>query len=156
MRRGRVLVLRLGVWGLEVDAKSVRSARKRPQAFASVRKRPPCVHKRPRRETHDFRLFWTRVASSRHKSVNSLRDRAGPGRETAIFGLAWRLCISRVSTVTGIGGSWPRNAKLSSLLDSRCVFASQKCQGGVLVALQPECCPTWMPDHPPAISHALP
>ena len=40
---------------------------------------------------------------------------------------------------TGMGGFWLRNAEMSSLLDSRRVFASQKCQqsqgsGGVVVA----------------------
>ena len=44
------------------------------------------------------------------------------------FGVAWRLRISKVSTVTGIGGSWSRNAEFSSLLDLRLVFASQECQ----------------------------
>ena len=66
----------------------------------------------PRRETQNCRRFWTRLASSRLKSVNSHRDR---------------------------GGSSSRNAELPSLLDSSCIFASQKCQqsqesGGVLVA----------------------
>ena len=71
----------------------------------SVRKRSPCVRRvsasvraENRRETQNCRHFWTRVASSRLKSVK------------------------------GSGGSWSRNAELSSLLDSRCVFASQKCQ----------------------------
>ena len=45
--------------------------------------------------------FWTRLGSSRLKSVNSHRDRRG---------------------------SWSRNAELSSLFDSSPVFASQKCQ----------------------------
>ena len=48
--------------------------------------------------------FWTRLGSSRLKSVNSHRDRRGRGRET-------------------------QNCRiLSSLLDSSRVFASQKCQ----------------------------
>ena len=50
-------------------------------------------------ETQNCRHFWTRLASSRLKSVNSHR-----------------------------GGSWLRNPELSSLLDSSRVFASQKCQ----------------------------
>ena len=66
--------------------------------------------KGPGRETQNCRHFWTRVGSSRLKSVNSHRSE----------------------------GSWSRNAELSSLLDSRRVFASQKCQqsqiGRVLVA----------------------
>ena len=85
----------------------------------------------PGRETQNCRHFWTRLASSRLASVNSHRD---PGvvvakrRTVVTFGLVSRLRISQVSTVTGIGGSWSRNAELSSLLDSSCVFASQKCQ----------------------------
>ena len=64
------------------------------------------------RETQNCRHFWTRLGSLRLKSVDSHRD--------------W-------------GGSWSRNAELSSLLDSSRVFASQKCQqsqglGGVVVA----------------------
>ena len=35
----------------------------------------------PGRETQNCRHFWTRLASSRLKSVNSHRDRGGPGRE---------------------------------------------------------------------------
>ena len=67
------------------------------------RKGPAC-------ETQNCRHFWTRVGSSRLKSVNSHTSE----------------------------GSWSRNAELSSLLDSRQVFASQKCQqtqiGRVLVS----------------------
>ena len=45
----------------------------------------------------------------------------------------------KVSTVIGIGGSWSRDAELSSLLDSPVALASQKCQQsqgsvGVVVA----------------------
>ena len=52
-------------------------------------------------------------------------------RTVVTFGLAFGPRVSKVSTLTGIGGiggSWSRNAKLSSLLDLRLVFASQKCQ----------------------------
>ena len=64
------------------------------------------------RETQNCPHFWTRLGSSRLKSVNIHRD---PG---------W---------------SWSRSPELSSLLDSSCVFASQKCQqsqgsGEVVVA----------------------
>ena len=50
-------------------------------------------------ETQNCRHFWTRLGSSRLKSVNSHRDR---------------------------GGSWSRNAELSPLLDSPRVFASRE------------------------------
>ena len=81
MRSRRVLVLRLVVWGLGVDAKSVRSVRKRPRC---VRKRSRCVRKRSRRKlSRSAELScWTRVGSSRLSSVNSHRGRGGPGRET--------------------------------------------------------------------------
>ena len=78
-------------------------------------------------------------------------------RTVVTFGLASSLRVSKVSTITGIGGvlvakprtvvtlfvssrlnsvnshrdpggSWSRNAELSSLLDSPRAFASQKCQ----------------------------
>ena len=50
-------------------------------------------------------------------------------RTVVTFGLVSGLRVSKVSTVTGIGGeSWSRNVELSSLLDSSRVFASQKCQ----------------------------
>ena len=60
-------------------------------------------------------------------------------RTVVTFGLVLRLRVSKLSTVTGIGGSSSRNAELSSLLESSPVFVSQKCQhsqgsGGVLVA----------------------
>ena len=54
------------------------------------------------RETQNCRHFWTCVAS--------------------IF------ASQKCQQSYGSGGSWPRNAELSSLLDLRCVFASQKCQ----------------------------
>ena len=89
--------LRLVVWGLGVDAKSVRSVRKCSQAFAV------CPQ-----------AYAPKIVAQRRTVVS--------------FGLALGLRVSKVSTVTGIGGSWSRNADLSSLLDLRWVFASQKCQ----------------------------
>ena len=125
----------------------------------------------PGRETQISRHFWTRLvfasqqcqqsqgsgaswsrnadqsslldSSSRLKSVNSHRDRGGPGRETQISRHFWtRLASSRLKSVNSHrdrGGSWSRNADQSSLLDSSRVFASQKCQQsqgsrGVVVA----------------------
>ena len=147
------------------------------------------------REMQNCCHFWTRLGSSRLKSVNRHRDRGGSQSRNAelsslldssrvfasqkcqpsqgsggvmvakcrivvTFGLVSGLRVSKVSTVTGIGGghgremqncrhfwtrlassrlksvnrhrdpggSWSRNAELSSLLDSSRVFASQKCQ----------------------------
>ena len=74
----------------------------------------------PGRETQNCRHFWTRLASSRRKSVNSPNCRH-----------FWtRLGSSRLKSVNsqGSGGSGSRNPELSSLLDSPRVFASQKCQ----------------------------
>ena len=59
------------------------------------------------RETQSCRHFWTCVWSARFKSVNSRRDRGllvAKRRSVAIFGHVLRLRISKVSTVTGIGG----------------------------------------------------
>ena len=78
------------------------------------------------RETQNCRHFWTRLASSRLKSVNNHRDRGGRGREAqncrhfwirlgssclvakrrivVTFGLVSGLRVSKVSTVTGVGG----------------------------------------------------
>ena len=97
----------------------------------------------PGRETQNCRHFWTRLGSSRRKGVNSHRDRAGPGRETQNCRHFWtRLRFSRLKKCQqsqGSGGSWSRNAELSSLLDSSQVFAFQKVStvtgiGRVLVA----------------------
>ena len=127
MRSSRVPVLRLGSRGPGGDARSLRlcppSVRKRSQAFAEGRTCRNCRH------------FWTRLVSSRLESVNSHRDRGGPGRETQNCLFASQKCQQS----QGSGGSWSRNAELSSLFDSPRVFASQKCQqsqgsGGVLVA----------------------
>ena len=70
--------LRLGVWGLGVDAKSVRSVRKRPQASTAenVAKRRTVVTVglalvfasqkcQPSQGSENCRRFWTRVASQK-------------------------------------------------------------------------------------------
>ena len=79
MRSRRVPVLRLGSRGPGGDARSLRlcspSVRKRPQAFASVGECRSSSGVANRRETQNCRHFWTRLASSRPKSVNSHRDR---------------------------------------------------------------------------------
>ena len=85
------------------------------------------------RETQNCRHFWTRLASSRLKSVNCHRDRGGRGRETQICRHFWtRRASSRLKSVNCHkdrgGRGRETNAELSSLLDSSCVFASQKCQ----------------------------
>ena len=120
MRSRRVLVLRLGVWGLGVDAKFVRSVRKSPRPKIVAKRRTViafglALGRRVSKVSTvsgsgGFRYFWTCVGSSRLSSVNSHRDR---------------------------GGSRLRNAELLSLLDSRWVVASQKCRhaqdrGGVV------------------------
>ena len=96
-----------------------------------------------RRTVVTFGIFWTRLGSSRLKSVNSDRDQGGRGRETQNCRHFWtRLGSSRLKSVNSHGdpgGSWSRNAELSTLLDSPRVFASQQCQqsqgsGGVVVA----------------------
>ena len=100
MRSRRVLVLRLGVRRLGVDAKSVRSVRKRPQASASVRKRPQAsasVRKRPQ------------ASASARKRSPCVRKRPRPKivrkrRTVVAFALALRLRVSKVPTVSGIGG----------------------------------------------------
>ena len=93
MLRRRVPVLRLGSRGPGGDARSLRLW---TQACASVRGashlRRTCRRNQNRRETQNCRHFWTRLGSSRLKSVNSHSQ--------------------------GSGGSWSRNAELSSLLDS--------------------------------------
>ena len=58
--------------------------------------------------------------SPRLKSANNHKHRGGPCRKTQncrSFELAFGRRVSKVSTVTGLGGSWPRSAELSSLLD---------------------------------------
>ena len=72
------------------------------------------------------------MASSHLKRVNILRDRGvlvAKRRSVVAFGFALGRRVSKVSTVSGIGGSWSRNAELSLPLDSRCVFASEMQNG---------------------------
>ena len=57
----------------------------------------------------------------------SVRKRSSVAECRAPVVVAKRSCISKVPTVTGIGGSWSRNAELSSLLDLRLVVAYQEC-----------------------------
>ena len=88
----------------------------------------PCIH---RREAQNCRDFWTRVGTSRLKSVNSHRDRKGPGRERQICRHFWtRVGSSRLKKVNSHRdpGSWSRNAELPSLLDSCLVFVPQNCK----------------------------
>ena len=130
MRSRRVLVLRLGVWGSGVDAKSVRSVRKRPQAFA-VCSQASVAENRRKTQNCLSSLLDLRCVFASEKCQQS---RASGGvlvakrRSVVTVGLAFGLRVSKVSTVKGSRGSWSRNAELSSLLDSRCVFASQQCQ----------------------------
>ena len=66
-------------------------------------------------------MFWICVWSSRFKSVNSQRDRGGRGRETQICRHFLDSCLvfasQKCQQSQGSGGSWSRNADLSSLLD---------------------------------------
>ena len=65
--------------------------------------------------------LWTRLASSRLKSVNSHRDRGGRGREAQNCRHFWtRPGSSGLKSVNSHRdrGSWSRNPELSSLLDS--------------------------------------
>ena len=133
------------------------------------------------RETQNCRHFWTRLGSSRLKSVNSHRDRGGGGRETQncrhfwirlgssrfksvnshkrvrgvvvaklrivvtfglVSGLRWSSRLKSVNSHGDRGGWWSRNAELSSLLDSSRVFDGLRVSkvstvtgiGGVVVA----------------------
>ena len=92
LRSRRVLVLRLEVSGLGVDAKSVRSVRKRQPCVRDV---SASVRAENRRETQDCRHFWTRVWSSRLKRVNFRKDWGGCGAAKCgivlTFGLAFGL-----------------------------------------------------------------
>ena len=127
MRSRRVLKLRLGVWEWGIDARSVRSVRKRPQAFTSVRERPRpkiiakcrtvfglALHLRvssvstvsriaggPGRETQNCRHCWTCVASSRLKSVSTVSRIGGvlvvKRRTVVTVGLVLRLRVSKAS-----------------------------------------------------------
>ena len=150
MLRRRVPVLRLGSRGPGGDQKSLRLC---PQAFAECR---ACLGVENHRETQNCRHFWTCDWSSRLKSVNGHKGAVvvAKPRTVVTFGLAFGLRVPKVSTVTGglvvvakrrtvvtfglafglrvskvskvTVGSWSRNPELSSLLDLRLVFASQK------------------------------
>ena len=102
MRSRRVLVLRLGDWGLGVDAKSVRS----------VRKRSPCVRKhaenqKNRRETELSSLLdsrWVFASQMCQQSQGSGGVVVAKRRTVVTFGLAFGIRVSKVSTVRGSGG----------------------------------------------------
>ena len=111
------------------SSQSVRNAfAMRPQAFASV------AHTWQSRN----RGSWSRNAelsspldlllSSRFKDVNSPRDCGvvvAKCRTVVAFGHGSGLHVSKLLTVTGIGGCLLRNAELSSLLEVALVLASQ-------------------------------
>ena len=86
----------------------------------------------PGRETQNCRHFWTRVGSSRFKSISSHRNRRGRGREAQNCRQLWigigSSCFKSSNIHGDWGGSWSRNAELPSLLDSRLIVAFQKCQ----------------------------
>ena len=111
MLRRRVPVLRLGSRGPRGDARSLRLC-------------PPSVRKR----------------SQAFASVGKCRASSGVAnrRETQNCRHFLRLAFQKCQQSQGSGGSWSRNAELSSLLDSSRVFASQKWQqsqgSGVVVA----------------------
>ena len=128
MLRGRLPVLRLGSRGPGGHQKSRVCVRKRLrspckclQAFANVG------------ECHEFLAFENGREFT--QSCRFLATVTGIGRvlvakrrSVVTFGLAFGRCVSRVPTITGIGRSLSQNADVSSLLDSRLVAASQKCQ----------------------------
>ena len=61
----------------------------------------------PGRKTQNCRFFWTRAGSSHLNRVNSHRDRRGvvaKCRTVVASGLALGLRVSKLFTVTGIGG----------------------------------------------------
>ena len=100
----RVLVLRLGVWGLGVYAKSVRSVRKHSQASASVRKRarPKIAAKRRTVVTFGLGLGFRVSKVSRVTGIGGVL--VAKRRIVLTFGLVLGLRVSKVSTVTGIEG----------------------------------------------------
>ena len=87
-------------------------------------------------------MFAKRSQSVRNRPPASAIVRGGshmPGRETRNCRQFLRFALQKCQQSQGSGGSWSRNAELSSLLDSPRVFAFQKCQqsqgsGGVVVA----------------------
>ena len=166
MRSGRVPVLRLGSRGTGGDARSLRL---RSQASASVcgGSDMPVGRKSLRnaelsslftfritkvstghrdlggrgRETQNCRHFWTRVfASQKCQQVTGIRGVVVAKRRTVVtFGLVLGLCISKVSTVTGIRKGRGCETQNCRHFWTPRVFASQKCQrsqgsGGVVVA----------------------
>ena len=117
MRRGRVLVLRLGVWGLGVDAKS----RTRPAES--------------RRETQNCRHFWTRVWSSRLKSGNSHRGRGGSWARNAEL-LSRLACVwsSRLKSANSHRGRRGRGRVMHPVWSSRLKSVNSHRHKGVMVA----------------------
>ena len=132
---------------------------KRPQSFASVRKRPQAFAKRSQSVRNRSRRVGHAGESTEFKIVAKYRTVVtftfrltkvstvtGIGevvvakpRTVVTFGLVSSLRVSKVSTVTGIRGGRGRETQNCRLLDSPRVFASQKCQqsqgsGGVVVA----------------------
>ena len=116
---------------------------KRSQASARVRKGPrvseSVEHRRESQIVAKQRIVLTFYAS-RLKSVNTHRDPGGSWSRNAELSslLVSSLCVSKVSTFTGIWGGRGREAQNCRHFWSR-VFASQKCQhsqgsGGVVVA----------------------
>ena len=80
-------------------------------AFASVRKRPPCVRKRPRPKIVAKRRIVVTFGLAFGPRVSKVSTVTGTGgvvvakcRIVVTFGLAFGLRVSKVSTVTGIGG----------------------------------------------------
>ena len=118
MRSRRVLVLRLRVWGLGVDAKSVRNVRKRSQTFAVC---SPCVRRvsavcqqasapkivAKRRTVVTFGLAWR----SRVSKVS--KDRGGPGRETQNCRHFWTRVPSSADPAPQLSCSDPSSADLA-------------------------------------------
>ena len=132
MRSRRVPVLRLGSRGPGGDARLLRLWRKRSQSFAIVRKRPQasavrrtCRRDENRRETQNCHHFL-RFVSQKCQQSQGIGGVVVAKRRTVIT--FYVSCLKSVNSHRGSGGSWSRNAELSSLFDSSRVFASQKCQ----------------------------
>ena len=133
MRSRRVLVLRLGDWGLGVDAKSVRSVRKVSPCVRRVSASTPKIRKivAKRRTVVAFGLaLGLRV--SKVSTVTGIGGVVVAKRRTVVtLGLVFGIRASKVSTVTGIGGRGRpgREAQICRhFSDFRLVFASQKRQ----------------------------
>ena len=82
------------------------SVRKRSRSVGLVSDlRRTCRRHENRRETQNCRHFWTRLVSSRLKSVTGIGGVVVAKRRTVVtFGLVSGGRVSKVSTVTGIGG----------------------------------------------------